>query len=71
MKRLIYQVYTGKRSKLYDYCTTSVATYAVDHDVDYVVQNNPIMKIKPDVFVDHFSSGFRGIPVSYPYISRI
>ena len=50
MKRLIYQVYTGKRSKLYDYCTTSVATYAVDHDVDYVVQNNPIMKIKPDVF---------------------
>ena len=50
MKRLIYQVYTGKRSKLYDHCTTSVAKYAVDHDVDYVVQHYPIMKIKPDVF---------------------
>ena len=30
MKRLIYQVYTGKRSKLYDHCTASVKAYAKD-----------------------------------------
>ena len=29
-KRLIYQVYTGKRSKLYDHCTASVKAYAED-----------------------------------------
>ena len=28
MKRLIYQVYTGNRSKLYDHCTASVKAYA-------------------------------------------
>ena len=28
MKRLIYQVYTGKKSKLYDHCTASVKAYA-------------------------------------------
>ena len=50
MKRLIYQVYTGKQSKLYDHCTQSVAAYAERMDVDYVVQKLPILKIKPDVF---------------------
>ena len=56
MKRLIYQVYTGKPSKLYDYCTSSVKKYAESihdkyrHKVDYIIQKEPIMKIKPDVF---------------------
>ena len=63
MKRLIYQVYTGKRSLLYDHCTASVKAYAEDinskeikrNRVDYVIQTQPIMKIKPDVFATNRS----------------
>ena len=63
MKRLIYQVYTGKRSKLYDHCTASVKAYAEDinskeiprNRVDYIIQTQPIMKIKPDVFATNRS----------------
>ena len=29
-KKLIYQVYTGKKSRLYDHCTASVKAYAED-----------------------------------------
>ena len=62
-KRLIYQVYTGKRSKLYDHCTASVKAYAEDinskesprNKVDYVIQTQPIMRIKPDVFATNRS----------------
>ena len=62
-KRLIYQVYTGKRSKLYDHCTASVKAYAKDinekespnNKVDYIIQTQPIMKIKPDVFATNRS----------------
>ena len=50
-KRLIYQVYTGKRSKLYDHCTASVKAYAEDinekespnNRVDYIIQTQTIM----------------------------
>ena len=55
MKRLIYQVYTGKRSKLYDHCTTSVKAYADKISVDYTVQTIPKMMIKPDVFATNRS----------------
>jgi len=63
MKRLIYQVYTGKRSKLYDHCTASVKAYAEyinskespQNRVDYVIQTQPIMRIKPDVFATNRS----------------
>ena len=63
MKRLIYQVYTGKRSKLYDHCTASVKAYAEyinskespQNKVDYVIQTQPIMRIKPDVFATNRS----------------
>ena len=55
MKRLIYQVYTGKRSKLYDHCTKSVAEYAKRIDAEYVVQKTPILMIKPDPFVTNRS----------------
>ena len=50
MKRLIYQVYTGKRSKLYDHCTSSVKEYANRIGADYICQRQPILMIKPDVF---------------------
>lgn len=50
MKRLIYQVYLGKRSKLYDHCISSVKDYCKIHNIDHVVQRTPILRIKPDVF---------------------
>ena len=53
MKRLIYQVYTGKRSRLYDHCTASVKAYAEDinskesprNKVDYVIQTLSLIHI--------------------------
>lgn len=50
MKQLIYQVYTGKRSKLYDLCTGSVKEYANRIGADHIIQRTPILMIKPDVF---------------------
>jgi hypothetical protein len=55
MKRLIYQVYTGKKSKLYDHCTASVKAYAERIGADYECQRTPILMIKPDVFVTNRS----------------
>ena len=55
MKRLIYQVYTGNRSNLYDHCTESVKNYARKYGIGYVKQSTPIMKIKPDVFATNRS----------------
>ena len=51
MKRLIYQVYVGKRKRLYDHCTASVAAYCKVHNIDHVVQRTPILMIKPDPFM--------------------
>ena len=53
MKRLIYQVYTGKRSKLYDHCTASVKAYAEDinekeiprNKVDYIIQTKQLIPL--------------------------
>ena len=50
MKQLIYQVYVGNPSKLYDHCTQSVVDYCVKHDIDYICQSKPILKINPDPF---------------------
>ena len=55
MKRLIYQVYLGKKSKLYDHCTQSVKEYCKRHGIDYEVQRTPILMIKPDVFATNRS----------------
>jgi len=55
MKKLIYQVYTGKRSKLYDHCTYSVAEYAERIGAEYIQQRAPILMIKPDVFTTNRS----------------
>ena len=49
-KRVIYQVYVGKRSRLYDHCVESVKDYCKAHNIEHVVQKQPILKIKPDVF---------------------
>lgn len=55
MKRLIYQVYTGKKSKLYDHCTQSVKEYAKRIGADYECQRTPILRIAPDPFVTNRS----------------
>lgn len=55
MSKLIYQVYTGTRSRLYDYCTTSVKQYAEQIGADYICQRNPILMIRPDPFTTNRS----------------
>lgn len=55
MKRLIYQVYVGKRAKLYDFCTESVAEYCKKYGIDHHIQRTPILMIKPDVFMTNRS----------------
>lgn len=55
MKKLIYQVYIGKRSKLYDHCTESVAEYAERIGAEYIQQRQPILRIAPDVFTTNRS----------------
>lgn len=55
MKRLIYQVYTGKQSNLYDHCITSVENYAKSINADHIVQREPILKIMPDTKVTNRS----------------
>ena len=55
MKQLIYQVYVGKRSKLYDHCTDSVKQYCKKHGIGHVIQKFPILSIKPDVFATNRS----------------
>lgn len=55
MKRLIYQVYVGKASKLYDGCVASVAQYCDRHKIDHIVQKTPILRIKPNVFATNRS----------------
>lgn len=52
MKRLIYQVCLGQqaKSKLYKRCIESVRTYCDHHGIDHIVQTQPILKIKPDIF---------------------
>jgi len=55
MKKLIYQVYTGKRSELYDHCTQSVREYADRIGSEYIIQREPILRIAPDIFTTNRS----------------
>jgi len=48
-KRLIYQVYLGKKSNLYDFCTESVRAYCKKYNIDYKIQKEPILKILPNM----------------------
>jgi len=50
MKRLIYQVYVGKKSNLYDTCIKSVKDYCDKHYIEHIVQTSPKLRIKPDIF---------------------
>ncbi len=52
MKTLIYQVCIGKaaKSKLYKHCMQSVKDYCEAHGIDYIRQDVPVLRIKPDVF---------------------
>lgn len=52
MKKLIYQVYLGSRSRLYDHCTKSVKEYADKIGADYIVQKTPILRITPNPFLN-------------------
>lgn len=55
MKRLIYQVYTGNKSNLYDTCTNSVEQYCIANRIDHYIQRTPKLRIKPDVFATNRS----------------
>ena len=58
MKRLIYQVALGaaSQSKLYKKCIESAANYCEKYGIDHHVQTQPILRIKPDVFVTNRST---------------
>ena len=49
MKRLIYQVYVGQPSNLYDACIGSVSNYCKKYNIDHIVQKNSILRIQPDL----------------------
>ena len=49
MKRMIYQVAVGKQSNLYQHCIQSVKDYCKKYDITHIVQNEPILKIRPDL----------------------
>lgn len=55
MKQLIYQVYTGKQSNLYDHCTDSVKAYADRIGADHIIQTEPILRLAPDIFATNRS----------------
>ena len=50
MKNLIYQVYLGGKTHLYNHCTNSVKEYAKQIGADYKILTIPKLRIKPDPF---------------------
>ena len=48
MHNLIYQVYVGNQSKLYDTCVDSVSKYCKRYGISHVIQRHPLLKIRPD-----------------------
>lgn len=46
--RMIYQVYVGRPSALYDTCVASVARYCQRYGITHMVQRDPILKICPN-----------------------
>ena len=55
MKQVIYQVYVGKKSNLYDHCVQSVRAYCERHGIAHVIQRKPKLRIKPDIFTSNRS----------------
>ena len=70
MKRLIYQVYVGKKSKLYDHCIASVSEYCKRHDIDHIVQKTPILFIRPDPFLSNRSAECQSRPLPLPIFEK-
>ena len=70
MKRLIYQVYVGKKSKLYDHCIASVSEYCKRHDIDHIVQKTPILFIRPDPFMSNRSAECQSRPLPLPIFEK-
>lgn len=50
MKRMIYQVYVGDQSNLYDWCIESVGRYCHKYDLDHKIIYHPKLVVKPDIF---------------------
>jgi alpha-N-acetylglucosamine transferase len=48
-RRMIYQVYVGQSSALYDRCVASVASYCDRHHITHIVQREPVLRIRPDM----------------------
>ena len=48
-RRMVYQVYVGQPSALYDRCVASVDEYCRRHGIQHIVQREPILKIRPDM----------------------
>lgn len=57
MKRLIYQVYVGQESNLYNHCIQSVYDYCKKYNIDHYVQKEPRLKILPDPKTTNRSQG--------------
>lgn len=70
MKRLIYQVYVGKKSKLYDHCIASVAEYCKRHGITHIVQKTPILFIRPDPFMSNRSAECQSRPLPLPIFEK-
>ena len=70
MKRLIYQVYVGKKSKLYDHCIASVAEYCKRHGITHIVQKTPILFIRPDPFLSNRSAECQSRPLPLPIFEK-
>lgn len=45
---MIYQVYVGQPSQLYDVCVHSMALYCETHNITHIVQREPILRVRPD-----------------------
>lgn len=56
MKRLIYQVSIGPKTKLYEYCIESVKAYCDQHNIDHILQTKPKLWITPDPFTSNRSN---------------
>jgi len=48
MNRMIYQVAVGSQSRLYLHCIESVKNYCDKYNITHIVQNEPILRIRPD-----------------------
>lgn len=57
MKRLVYQVCLGEasKSKLYEFCISSVKHYCKKHGIDHYLQTTPRLRISPDPFMTNRS----------------